>query len=185
MTDIRVFGPRPWLSNPYGPGYLVGMGVNFRSSVLAWTAAMGILALLAAPWVLRFVQERFPPTGALPPSELQTEAEEPRMQHWREEEERHGEGLNGKVLSNTATEEEIREYYAHRRKVSEELLTFTRRMLEEYGAELPEAERGLYERSLHLHHTRLEELSHQARAALDRRRGQLHAPSGSSLDIQP
>jgi hypothetical protein len=154
------------------------MDVNVRSSALAWIAALGLLALLAAPWILRFVQERFPPAGTLLPPEL-------RIPSWGEEGGRHWNGLDSKVRSNTATEEEIREYYEHRRKMSEDLVTFTRLVLEEYGAELPEAERGLYERSLRMHHTRLEKLAQQARTALDRRRLQELPSSGLPTDPRP
>jgi len=159
--------------------------VNLRSRVLVWIATVGILAVLAAPWVLRFAQERTPSRARsvdlnrlrerLPDNlywRLGVPTKDPRVLRWREEQERHWNRLNSKVLSNTATEEEIREYYGHRRKVSEDLMTFARLVLEEYGTQLPETERGLYELSLRMHHARLEELPQQLQAALARKRPQ-------------
>ena len=160
------------------------MGANVGSRVLAGFVAVAMLALLAAPWLLRFVQERSPETSLtrsatpvdleplrrrLPDNlywRIQAPTRDPQVLRWREAEERHWDGLNRKVLSRTATEEEIREYYGHRRKVSEDLMAFARLVLQEYGAQLPEAERGLYELSLWMHYTRLEELPQQLQSAL-------------------
>ena len=181
------------------PQYLVGMGANVWSKVLAGIVAVGLLGLLAAPWLLRFVQERFPAPDATrtwsadaSPVDLEplrrrlpdnlywrigAPTKDPQVLRWREEEERHWNGLNRKVLSHTATEEEIREYYGHRRKVSEDLMVFARLVLQEYGAQLPEAERGLYELSLWMHYTRLEELPQQLQSALA-----LQRPFGQPLE---
>lgn len=165
------------------------MGANVWSKILAGFTAVGLLMLLAAPWLLRFVQEHSPPTEAtvdlerlrrrLPDNlywRIEAPTKDPQVLQWREAQERHWNGLNHKVLSHSATEEEIREYYAHRRKVSEDLVAFAHLVLQEYGPRLPEAERGLYELSLWMHYTRLEELPQQLESALATRHASNHAP---------
>ena len=94
------------------------------------------------------------------PQVLQARAEE--EQRWNE--------LFGKVQSNTASVGEIREYYDHRRRVSEDYLEFASLVLQEYGDELPERDRGMYELSAQLHRTRLEEIPRQTEDALVRKR---------------
>jgi len=202
------------------------MGEDLRSKKLLWLAVLGILALLAAPWVLRLRQERDvrgiagprEKLSTLLPPEVAAEAgvggggledegadaepvpedesrphpvdlnhlreqlpgnlywrigaptKDPHVLRQREEEERHWHLLNGKVLSSTATEEEILTYYDHRRQVSEDFMAFATLVLREYGERLPEPERGLYELSLRMHRTRLEELPAQIEDALARKR---------------
>lgn len=96
------------------------------------------------------------------PSVLQKRAEDGRR--WNE--------LYGKVQSNTATEQEIRQYYEHRRAVSEDFIEFASLVLQEYGPQLPEQERGMYELSIRMHRTRLEEIPRQTEEALARQRDQ-------------
>ncbi|WNG38500.1 hypothetical protein F0U61_36075 [Archangium violaceum] len=96
------------------------------------------------------------------PLVLQKRAEE--TQRWNE--------LYGKVQSNTASEEEIHQYYEHRRRVSEDSIAFASRVLQEYGSQLPEQERGLYELSIRMHRTRLDEIPRQTDDALARKRTQ-------------
>jgi hypothetical protein len=203
------------------------MGVDFRSKVLLGLGVMGILALLAVPWILRLREERLgedvseprPKLSTLLPPEASADApgtggsgpetpaepsrpedsprphpvdltalrerlpdnlywsmgvptKDPDLLRWREEQERYWYGLNGKVLSNTATEEEIHTYYAHRQRVSEDFMRFAAAVLDEYGDRLPETERGLYELSIRMHRTRLEELPRQVEEALARKRAQ-------------
>lgn len=88
----------------------------------------------------------------------------------REEEARRWNVLFGKVQSNTATEEEIHQYFEHRRRVSEDAIAFASTVLERYGAQLPEQEQGLYALSIRMHRTRLDELPRQQEEALDRKR---------------
>ena len=98
--------------------------------------------------------------------------EDPEVLRERESEERRWNTLFGKVQSNTATEAEIQEYYAHRRQVSEDFIAFARAVLDEYGAQLPEQERGLYELSIRMHTTRLQEMPGQIDDALARKHAQ-------------
>jgi hypothetical protein len=94
---------------------------------------------------------------------------DPQVLREREAEERRWNTLFGKVQSSTATEEEIHEYYAHRRQVSEDFIAFARAVLDQYGPQLPEQEKGLYELSIRMHTTRLEELPGQIDDALARK----------------
>jgi len=80
--------------------------------------------------------------------------------------------LYGKVLSADATVEQIREYYQHRRKVSEDFIAFSETVLTQYGEVLPERDRGLHELSIDMHRTRLAELPAQEQDALERREAQ-------------
>jgi hypothetical protein len=102
--------------------------------------------------------------------QLGAPTEDPTVLRQREEETQRWNTLHGKVVSNTATEEEIHEYFEHRRAVSEDFIEFARTVLQEYGDQLPEQERGLYELSIRMHSTRLEEIPRQIDEALARKR---------------
>lgn len=93
------------------------------------------------------------------------------LQQRAEEEERWNE-LFGEVQAGTAAEEEIREYYDHRRRLSEDYLAFATSVLDEHRGELPERDEGLYELSQKLHRKRLEEIPQKVEAALARKREQ-------------
>ncbi|HEU4409089.1 MAG TPA: hypothetical protein VFS43_27775 [Polyangiaceae bacterium] len=90
----------------------------------------------------------------------------------RVDDERRRNELYGKVLSNTASEEEIRGYYAERRKISEDYIEFAATALNDYGDRLPDQERGLYELSIKMHTKRLGELPGQIDDALARKKVQ-------------
>lgn len=77
--------------------------------------------------------------------------------------------LFGKVQSGTATEEEVQQYYAHRRQLSEDYIEFAELVLSEYGTQLPEQERGMYELGIRMHNTRLGEIPRQVEEALARK----------------
>lgn len=102
--------------------------------------------------------------------QLGAPTDDPTVLRQREEETQRWNTLHGKVVSNTATEEEIHEYFEHRRAVSEDFIEFARTVLEQYGDQLPEQERGLYELSIRMHSTRLEELPRETDEALERKR---------------
>jgi hypothetical protein len=78
--------------------------------------------------------------------------------------------LYGKVLSTTASEEEIGRYYAERRRVSEDYIQFSELVLAEYRDRLPDEQIGLYELSIKLHRARLAEIPRDMNDALARRR---------------
>lgn len=81
----------------------------------------------------------------------------------------------GKVLSNTGTEQEVRDFYAERREISEDYVAFTTALLDRYGDALPERDRGLVELARTLHRTRLEEMPRRLAEALDRREAHARA----------
>ncbi|WP_232537657.1 hypothetical protein [Cystobacter fuscus] len=101
--------------------------------------------------------------------ELGAPTKDPEILHRREEQARRWNALLGKVQSNTATEEEIHQYYDHRRAVSEDFIAFASRVLQEHGAQLSEQERGLYALSIQMHRTRLDEIPRQVEDALARK----------------
>ncbi|QRK14170.1 hypothetical protein JQX13_49380 [Archangium violaceum] len=104
--------------------------------------------------------------------ELSAPTKDPQVLQKRAEEGLRWNELYGKVQSNTASEEEIHQYYEHRRRVSEDAIAFASQVLQEYGDQLPEQERGLYELSIRMHRTRLDELPRQTEDALARKRTQ-------------
>ncbi|NPC81181.1 hypothetical protein HPC49_23500, partial [Pyxidicoccus fallax] len=104
--------------------------------------------------------------------ELGAPTKDPEVLKRREDDAKRWNDLYGKVLSGSATEEEVRRYYEHRRRVSEDFITFAGAVLTEYGDRLPEQERGLYELSINMHRTRLAELPGQEQDALARRQVQ-------------
>jgi len=75
----------------------------------------------------------------------------------------------GKVLSNTATEQEIEAYYAHRQRVSEDAVEFANHLLNHYEEVLPPKDVGLLELAIELHMARLEEIPRQIADAQQRR----------------
>lgn len=75
----------------------------------------------------------------------------------------------GKVQSNTATEEEVRAYYAHRRRLSADYVEFTTYLLDHYGDTIPERDVGLLELAREMHLARLEEIPRRVAEALERR----------------
>jgi hypothetical protein len=95
--------------------------------------------------------------------------DDPALLQERADEERRWNDLHGKIQSNTATEEEIRSYYDHRRELSEDYVEFASLVLEEYGDKLPERDQGLYALSIKMHRKRLEEIPRNLEDALARR----------------
>jgi hypothetical protein len=96
------------------------------------------------------------------PQALRTRAQE--QQRWNQ--------LYGEVLSGTASEQEIRRYYDHRRQLSQDYIELARLVLQEYPAELPERDRGLYQLSIEMHTTRLAEIPRQIEEAMARKQDQ-------------
>lgn len=104
--------------------------------------------------------------------QLGAPTDDPQVLRSREEDEQRWNDLYGKVLSGTATEEEVRRYYEHRRQVSEDYIELASLVIEEYGEQLPEHERGLYELSIEMHTTRLAEIPRKIEDALARKQDQ-------------
>ncbi len=104
--------------------------------------------------------------------EVAAPTKDPEVLKKRDEASRHWNDMYGKVLSGMATEAEVHAYYAHRRKLSEDFLAFATTVLSDYGDVLPERDRGLYELSIQMHRTRLEELPRQEAESLAHREAQ-------------
>ena len=88
----------------------------------------------------------------------------------------------GRILSNTAPEADVRAFYAERQRESSDLVTFTTRLLDEYGPVLPDRDRGLVELSRRMHRQRLEELPRRLQEALDRRAAHVDAVAAWKAD---
>jgi hypothetical protein len=76
----------------------------------------------------------------------------------------------GKVLSNTATEEEIDAYYASRDRLYSDYIEFVTHILENYGTSLSLQDLGLLKVAAELNLARLEEIPRQIAEAKERRR---------------
>jgi hypothetical protein len=87
----------------------------------------------------------------------------------REEERARWNTEYGKVLSNTATADEIDAYYARRRRLSNDYIVFAGHLLLKYGRTLPARDVALLKLAIKMHLARLEELPRQIAEAQARR----------------
>lgn len=78
----------------------------------------------------------------------------------------------GKVLSNTATAEEIDAYYEQRRRLSNDYIGFAGYLLLRYGRTLPARDVAMLKLAIKLHMARLEEIPRQIAEAQVRREAQ-------------
>jgi hypothetical protein len=78
----------------------------------------------------------------------------------------------GKVLSGTGTDEEIRDYYDQRARLSTDYVELTTYLLDHYIDDLPERDVGLLQLARRLHLARLEEIPRKVEEALERKRQQ-------------
>jgi hypothetical protein len=78
----------------------------------------------------------------------------------------------GKILSGTASEEEIRAYFDHRARLSGDYVEFVTHVLDHYEETLPERDVGLLKLARRLHQARLEEIPRKVEEALERKREQ-------------
>ncbi|MEO1171484.1 MAG: hypothetical protein AAFX94_05445, partial [Myxococcota bacterium] len=88
-----------------------------------------------------------------------------RRKRWKE----HNATLKGRIVSGTASDEQIEEYFLRREQMSQDFVAFATRVLEEYGEALPEEELGLYGLSVRMHTTRLEGLPAEKERAYARK----------------
>lgn len=75
----------------------------------------------------------------------------------------------GKVLSNTATEQEIDAYYAHRDRLASDYIQFATYLLENYGTQLSIRDLGLLKVAVELNLAELEEIPRRIEEAQQRR----------------
>ena len=101
---------------------------------------------------------------------LAAPTKDPAVLRMREERKKADNALLGKILSTTATEQEIDEYYAERQRVSEDYTKFAAQVLADHRDELPEQHLGLYELTIRLHRGRLDQIPRDKNAALERLR---------------
>jgi hypothetical protein len=87
----------------------------------------------------------------------------------REEERERWNVEYGKVLSGTATAEEVDAYYAHRQRVSEDYLEFIVYLLQNYGYQIPPRDVAALKLAAEMHNARLEEIPRQITEAQQRR----------------
>jgi hypothetical protein len=78
--------------------------------------------------------------------------------------------LYGRVLSGTATEDEVRRYYQAVRRRSQDYLRLAEEALRRQGDRMSERDRGLFELAARLHRERLATLPREEERALERRR---------------
>jgi hypothetical protein len=76
----------------------------------------------------------------------------------------------GKVLSNTATDEEIDAYYGERQRLSEDYLEFIVYLLTNYGYQIPRRDVAALKLAAEMHNARLEEIPRQIAEAHERRK---------------
>jgi hypothetical protein len=103
---------------------------------------------------------------------LMAPTEDAELLAWRAERERELNVLYGKTLSGEATEEEIRQYFDEKRRISEDAISFASAALVELGDELSEDEARLFQLAITLHSTRLAELPRRIADAEARKREQ-------------
>jgi ABC-type phosphate transport system auxiliary subunit len=87
----------------------------------------------------------------------------------REEERARWNEAYGKVLSGTASVEEIQAYYAHRQRLSADYVEFASYLLDHHADDLSDQDIGLLELARRLHLARLAEYPKQTQEAFDRK----------------
>jgi hypothetical protein len=93
---------------------------------------------------------------------------DPEVLRQREEERARWNVEYGKVLSNTATPEEIDAYYAHRQKLSVDYIEFITNLLTDYGEKLTARDIAMLKLAGEMHLARLEEIPRQIAEAKER-----------------
>ena len=94
---------------------------------------------------------------------------DPEVLRWREEERDRRNLEYGKVLSGTATKDEVDNYYAYRYRLSSDYVQFATYLLSDYGEKLPQRDVALLKLAIEMHMARLEELPRQVSEAHERR----------------
>jgi hypothetical protein len=104
--------------------------------------------------------------------EMSAPTQDERILRDRQEERERWNVEYGKVLSGTASEEEIRAYYAHRQRLSADYVEFTGYVLDRYRSKLSEQDVTLLELARTLHLKRLEGYPQELQRGFDRKREQ-------------
>jgi len=110
------------------------------------------------------------------PDNLYWELAAPTSDEWllehRKEIKTHWEKEYGKILSNKASEKQIRDYYTHQHKVSTDYIVFATQLLDRHSKDLPERDVSFQKLARNLHLARLEELPKKLSNAMDLRKKQ-------------
>ena len=91
---------------------------------------------------------------------------------WRDAERKRWNVEYGKVLSGTASEEEIRAYYDQRARVSGDYVEFATYLIDHYGEQLPERDVNMLKLARRLNLARLEEIPRKVEEAMQRKQAQ-------------
>jgi hypothetical protein len=153
-------GPRPAIAEP------TGAATSNGTSDIPSDLAPGEEAGNEHPVDLTRLREKIPDNLYW---RLDAPTQDGQLLQARAEEKQRWNVLFGKVQSGTATDEEVQQYYAHRRQLSEDYIEFAQLVLAEHGAQLPEQERGMYELGIRMHGTRLGEIPRQLEQARERK----------------
>lgn len=102
--------------------------------------------------------------------ELGAPTSDPEVTRARAERAKRDNELFGRTQTGEATEQEIRAYYAERRRISEDYLRLSLVVLAEKSDQLPERDRGMFELSAKMHRDRLAQIERDLADALARRR---------------
>jgi hypothetical protein len=103
---------------------------------------------------------------------LSAPTKDPQLQEWRDAERARWNVEYGKILSGTASEQEIRAYYDQRARMSGDYVEFATYILDHYGDTLPERDTGLLKLARRLNLARLEEIPRKVEEALQRKQAQ-------------
>jgi len=95
--------------------------------------------------------------------------DDPELLEQRREAKRRRNEQYGRVLSSTASVEEIHDYFAYRRKLSEDYIEVVQLILDEHGDDLSDRDTGLFEFTIAMHTARLAELPTKLDDALRRK----------------
>lgn len=102
--------------------------------------------------------------------ELGAPSDDPAVARARAERAERSNKAFGRAQTGEASEEEIRAYYAEQKRISSDYLELSLTALAEYGAQLPERDRGMFELSAQLHRAKLVQIDRDLADALERRR---------------
>jgi len=90
----------------------------------------------------------------------------------RKEIKAHWDNVYGQILSNKASEQQIRDYYAHQHQVSTDYVIFATQLLNRHIKDLPERDVSFQKLARNLHLARLEELPKKLTNAINQRNKQ-------------
>ncbi|MFT7372966.1 MAG: hypothetical protein ACI9T9_001660 [Oleiphilaceae bacterium] len=110
------------------------------------------------------------------PDNLYWELAAPTADEWliehRKETKAYWDEAYGQILSNNASEQQIRDYYSHQHQVSTDYIVFATQLLNRHINDLPERDVSFQKLARNLHLARLEELPKKLTNAMERRKAQ-------------